>query len=118
MGGLVHKSCNPLPTPGCKPRRQLPLGLGGFAARAGLLALLLAPFLSPLPALAWSNAGHRVAATLAMTLLTAEAQTHAAALLDPDTTLADISTWADDLRPSRLNTGPWHIGNVPREAFG
>jgi len=28
-------------------------------------------------------------------------------LLDPGTTLADISTWADEVRSSRPNTGPW-----------
>ena len=39
-------------------------------------------------------------------------------LLDPGTTLADISTWADEVRSSRPNTGPRHYVNIPRGAFG
>ncbi len=58
----------------------------------------------------------RVVATIATTLLTAQAQAQVASLLDPGTTLADISTWADDIRPSRPNTGPWHYVNIPRHA--
>ncbi len=84
-------------------------------ALTGLTCLLLA---APTPALAWGKAGHRVVATLATTLLTIEAQAQVAALLDPGATLVDISTWADDIRPSRLNTGPWHYVNIPRGASG
>ncbi len=57
-------------------------------------------------------------ATLATTLLTAEAQAQVADILDPGATLADISTWADEVRPSRPNTGPWHYVNIPGEASG
>jgi hypothetical protein len=59
-----------------------------------------------------------VVATLASTLLTPEAQAEVAALLDSGTTLADIATWADDIRVSRPNTGPWHYVNIPRGATG
>ncbi len=68
------------------------------------LALLL--LTTPIPALVWDKPGHRVVATLATNLLTADARAQLAALLDPGLTLADISTWADDIRPSRPNTGP------------
>ncbi len=60
----------------------------------------------------------RVEATLTTTLFTAEARPQVAALLDPGTTLADISTWADDIHHSRPNTGPWHYVNIPRGAAG
>ena len=79
------------------------------------LALTLA---GPIPTLAWGKAGHRVVATIATTLLTGEARAQVADLLDPGTTLADISTWADEVRPSRPNTAPWHYGNIPGEASG
>jgi len=79
------------------------------------LAVLLA---APIPGLAWGKAGHRVVATTATTFLTAQAQSQVADLLDPGTTLADISTWADDIRPGRPNTGPWHYVNIPRGASG
>ena len=98
--------------------RHLPLGVRGFAARFGTLAVLLALLLIPLPVAAWGKAGHRAVATLATTLLSAEAQAQVATLLDPGTTLADISTWADDIRPSRPNTGPWHYVNIPGGASG
>jgi hypothetical protein len=57
-------------------------------------------------------------ATLAATILTTEARTQVASLLDPGTTTADISTWADEVRPTRPNTGPWPYVNIPRGAAG
>ena len=98
--------------------RHLPLVFRGFAACTWGLAVLLALLLVPLPAIAWGKAGHRVVATIATTLLTIEAQAQVANLLDPGTTLADIATWADDIRPSRPNTGPWDYVNIPRGASG
>jgi len=98
--------------------RHWPLDLRALTASAGPLASLLVLLLIPLPALAWGKAGHRVAATIATTLLTAEAQAHVANLLDPGTALADISTWADDIHASRPNTCPWHYVNIPRGASG
>jgi len=98
--------------------RHLPLALRGFGLGAGAVAVLLALLFSALPAAAWRKAGHHVVATLATTLLTTEAQAQLAILLDPGTTLADISTWADDIRPSRPNTGPWHYVCIPRGAAG
>jgi len=68
--------------------RHLPLGFRGFAARFGTLAVLLALLLIPLPVAAWGKAGHRAVATLATTLLSAEAQAQVATLLDPGTILA------------------------------
>ena len=98
--------------------RHCTLGFRGFAARFGTLAVLLALLLIPLPVAAWGKAGHRAVATLATTLLSAEAQAQVATLLDPGTTLADISTWVDEVRPSRPNTGPWHYVNIPGETSG
>ena len=68
------------------------------------------------PATAWSRAGHRVVATLATSLLTPDARTQVADLLGPNVTLAEIATWADEVRSSRPNTGPWHYVNIPRDA--
>ncbi len=65
------------------------------------LTITFALFLTmPIPASAWGKAGHRVVAMVATTMLTEEAQAEVATLLDPGVTLADISTWADDIRPS------------------
>ena len=98
--------------------RHLRLAFRGLAARAVALAVFLAILLIPLLVAAWGKAGHRVVAVITTTMLTAEAQAQMAALLDPGTTLADISTWADEVRPSRPNTGPWHYVNIPGGASG
>jgi hypothetical protein len=70
----------------------------------------------PSPALAWGKAGHRVVATLAMSLLTPNARSQVADLLGPHVTLAEVATWADEIRSNRPNTGPWHYVNLPRDA--
>ena len=90
----------------CRFRTLLALSLA-------LAFLLLA---TPLPALAWGKAGHRVVATLATSFLTLEAQRKVADLLGPGVSLAQISTWADEVRTTRPNTGPWHYVNIPRGA--
>lgn len=82
-----------------------------------LVILTLVPFLiTPTPVLAWGKAGHRVVTTLATNLLTPEARNQVTDLLGPGVTLAEISTWADEVRSSRPNTGPWHYVNIPRDA--
>jgi len=89
------------------------------ARRSTALALpLVLVFLVgvPVDALAWGKAGHRVVATLAMSLLTPEARSQVAHLLGPGVTLAEIATWADEVRSNRPNTAPWHYVNIPRDA--
>lgn len=83
--------------------------------RCAVLSTLVLCLAIPTPTLAWGKAGHRVVATLATSLLTPEARTQVADLLGPNVTLAAISTWADEVRSSRPNTGPWHYVNTPRD---
>lgn len=73
--------------------------------------LLVAP-----PAFAWGGAGHRLIATLAQDRLTPAARAELDRLLaqEPGSTLASISTWADEVRVP--GTGPWHYVNVSRHA--
>jgi len=83
------------------------------------LSLMLALLVSvPGDALAWGTAGHRVVAILATNLLTPEAHNQVGDLLGPGVLLADIATWAEEVRPSRPNTSPWHYVNLPRDATG
>jgi hypothetical protein len=84
--------------------------------RCAVLSALVLCVAIPTPALACGKAGHRVVATLATSLLTPDARTQVADLLGPNITLAEISTWADEVRSSRPNTGPWHYVNIPRDA--
>jgi hypothetical protein len=80
-----------------------------------VLALILT---APLSASAWGTKGHQAVAGIGEDLLTPEARRQVTDLLDPGTTLADISLWADEVRPSRPNTASWHSVNIPRGASG
>jgi hypothetical protein len=77
-----------------------------------LLITLL--FVSP-TALAWGSVGHQVIATLASQQLTIKAQAQVQALLaqEPGSTLASISTWADEHKSRQTAAG--HYVNFPRE---
>lgn len=93
--------------------------------RAMLVALLAAAataFLWPLPAHAWGAEGHRLIARFAAAQLTPAARREVAALLalpgdDLEAVsdgLADVSTWADEVRSP--STAPWHYVNYRRAA--
>ena len=78
----------------------------GIAACALAFAVCL-----PSPASAWGVEGHQVVAALAEDMLTPNAKTAVVALLAPaggSTTLASVSTWADDIRTLRPQTRTWH----------
>ena len=75
-----------------------------------IYALALAALL-PTAASAWGVEGHQVVAALAEDMLTARAKSAVIALLAPaggPTTLASVSTWADDVRTLRPQTRTWH----------
>jgi hypothetical protein len=74
-----------------------------------LLGVLLAA--APLP-VRWSDAPHRVVARIAESRLGAPARAEARRLLH-GASLADVSTWADDIRGRRPNTSNWHYVNIP-----
>lgn len=91
-----------------------------------LSALLL--LLSPSKAAAWGCKGHQTIALIAEKHLTPDAKQWVMKLLadtpiDPKLSrycgnatrdpMADVSTWADDVRPERKN-GPWHYIDIPR----
>ncbi|MCV2358675.1 S1/P1 nuclease [Paucibacter sp. TC2R-5] len=65
---------------------------------------------------AWGADGHRLIANLAEQNLNAGARAEVARLLalEPGSTLASVSTWADEHRSPQ--TGPWHYVNFPRDA--
>lgn len=65
--------------------------------------------------IAWGSVGHRTVATIAANHLTPQAR-EAIRKLIGDTTLADISNWADEVRssdPAYKATGSWHYINLP-----
>ena len=67
-------------------------------------------------AFAWGSIGHQVIATLASKQLTPKAQAQVQALLaqEPGSTLACISTWADERK--NPTTARWHFLNFPRHS--
>ncbi len=79
-----------------------------------LTALAMIAMLLPArPAFAWGRNGHRASARLTEARLTPEALAGVRALLDEGESLADASTWADEVRRQIPASGPWHYVNVP-----
>lgn len=79
-----------------------------------LLPVCLALFCTP--AFAWSDVGHRLVGELAERQLSETARAQIADLLreEADPRLANIATWADDIRdqPARRATSPLHYVNI------
>jgi hypothetical protein len=83
------------------------------------IALILLS-LVPARAFAWGSEGHRIIAEIAEQYLESETAQQIHALLDIEnaTTLAEIANWADQIRPQRRETAPWHFVNIPISAPG
>ena len=96
------------------------------------LVLLTATFLflicAPSSAWAWGCEGHQVIALIAERKLTPHALAMVKQILSdspidpslsryckegPADPIADASTWADDIRPLRPETAPWHYVDIP-----
>jgi nuclease S1 len=81
---------------------------------ATLLSLLL---LLPQQTFAWGNEGHRIIADIAWDHLNETTIANLRPFLG-DNDLASISTWADDIRPGRPETGPWHYVDIAPNSTG
>jgi hypothetical protein len=71
--------------------------------------------MATLTLISWGGAGHRTIATIAQNHLTPKAQAAIRSIIG-DTTLASISSWADEVRssdPGFASTGTWHYINLP-----
>lgn len=81
----------------------------------GVAVALTAGALAPSLALAWGADGHRLVAEESQQLLSpvARAEVDKLLALDPGSTLASISTWADETRARE--TASWHYVNFPRD---
>src|SRR2546421_7487986 len=67
------------------------------------------------PAQAWGPEGHAIIAQIAELRLTAAARTQVAQLLSQEghQHLDEVASWADAIRPSHPQTGPWHFVDIP-----
>ncbi len=86
--------------------------------RPGLAVLTASLLLLPNPqAWAWGSEGHHIIADIAWDHLTPAARENVKQFLEGGD-LASISTWADDIRPDRPETAPWHYVNIPPDSAG
>ena len=67
------------------------------------------------PAFAWGSEGHRIVAEIAEQYLepTTARQVRDLLALENETTLAEVSTWADHIRGRRRDTARWHYVDIP-----
>jgi S1/P1 Nuclease len=74
----------------------------------------LVAFVLSVALLSWGVTGHRTIGMIAAGHLSPKAKAAVHELIG-DTTLAEISTWADEVRsqPAYRNTAPWHYINLP-----
>jgi nuclease S1 len=79
----------------------------------GIIAIIFTILLVTPSAGAWGRTGHRVAAMLAEERLTPQALLAIHELLGPDVSLANISTWADEIRDVEGIGSTWHYVDVP-----
>jgi hypothetical protein len=70
------------------------------------------PAILPVAAAAWGGIGHRISAHIAYECLTPSAKTAVKNLLASET-LVDVAKWADDVRPQRPETKPYHFIEMP-----
>ena len=73
--------------------------------------IALAAVLIPSACFAWGRDGHRIVGTIAAKYLTPQAAAAVKDLLG-DESLADVSTWADEIRRERKHTAPLHYANI------
>ena len=76
---------------------------------------IMTAFLSPQAACAWGAEGHQIIAQIAARQLTPSARSQVGDLLGAsvESAMVEASTWADEVRPARPSTAPWHFVNVP-----
>jgi hypothetical protein len=83
-----------------------------------LAIVLIAASVVPARAFAWGGEGHRIVAEIAEQYLEPGAARQIRELLaiDNETTLSDVASWADQIRPQRRETAPWHFVDIPVSA--
>jgi hypothetical protein len=76
-------------------------------------SVALAVLACGLPVFGWGPVGHSLVARIAWEQLKPAARARVTAILPADQTLASIASWADEVRPSRAETAPWHYIDIP-----
>jgi hypothetical protein len=92
---------------------RAPAGLRG--CRTGVVWVVISAIIlgTPGPVHAWGRLGHRASAQLAESRLSPRARAIIRDLLEPDESLADAATWADEHSRDIPGSAAWHYVNVP-----
>lgn len=61
----------------------------------------------------WGREGHKLIARIALAHMNPGAAAAARGLLNPGEEFELMASWADEVRPQRPETGPWHYINIP-----
>ena len=87
---------------------------------AAPLAVCLGAILGASNAAAWGPEGHAIVAEIAEARLTDAARAQMVQLLSQEghQHLDEVASWADAIRPSHPDTGPWHFVDIPLSAQG
>jgi hypothetical protein len=84
-----------------------------FRTATVLISLFL--LIVPINSFAWGGDGHKIVANIAEARLTPAAKAQVQALLD-GAHLADVASWADEVRRDRPATSRWHYVDIPYDA--
>jgi hypothetical protein len=66
-----------------------------------------------IPAFGWGPVGHSLIARIAETQLTPAARARVVEILGSGRSMTSVASWADEVRPTRRETAPWHFVNIP-----
>jgi hypothetical protein len=78
-----------------------------------LIALLVCFLLFPLPSWAFHRVGHETTSYIAENRLSPSTMKSISQIIGANEKLAAIAYWADEIRPQRPETRPWHFINLP-----
>jgi hypothetical protein len=81
------------------------------AVTVALLAVWAAPSSS-----AWGPDGHWIVGKIAESHLSPNSARRLTLLFGESISLAEVANWADEIRPERPETAPWHYINIPPAA--
>jgi hypothetical protein len=85
-----------------------------FRTATALISLFL--LIVPANSFGWGSDGHKIVASIAEARLTPAAKAQVDALLD-GAHLADVASWADEVRRDRPATSRWHYVDIPYDAY-
>jgi hypothetical protein len=82
-----------------------------------LTTILLISVFFPVQLVGWGAKGHQIVADIAYSRLSTQTKQNLKLLLG-DETLAQISTWADEVRKQHDESYGWHFVDIPKDAQG